>query len=236
MLGVNLEGLNIFFSQIKDQKSVRITLPVKDSSDTERINCVYGASKAPVFFLYFRKSDLQTEHIDLEKKCVVTADFGGQIIAITASIDLVRNDQALQLTARETITHEQSRNYFRVDASAPIKASILQGKHNWLEDEENEKLSGETLDISGSGCLCIFKSPIEEGKKLKIEMALPTNTDEFVQIIGHVVRCRQVKSNLYHIGLHFDDLSSEDRDKIMGSCFEMQRRHLRMRIRVSTSQ
>ncbi len=231
-----MSRIESFFSQISNQKAVRVTLPLKNSEDTDRINCVYGESAKPVFFLYFRKGDLRTEHIDLEKSCILTADFGGQTISITATIDLIRNDQALQLTASEITTHEQSRNYFRVDASAPIKASILQGKHNWLEDEENEKLSGETLDISGSGCLCIFKSPIEEGRKLKIEMALPTNTDEFVQIIGHVVRCRQVKPNLYHIGLHFDDLSSEDRDKIMGSCFEMQRRHLRMRIRVSTAQ
>ncbi len=229
-----MSTIESFFSKITDQKTVRVTLPLTDQIGTERLICVYGTNDPPVFFLYFPKGDLPVNHIDVHRKCVVTADFGGQFISITANINKISNEQTLQLSAVEVVTHEQFRDYFRVDANTPVTAASIQKKYGYSQ-EPPLHLEGETLDISGSGCLCIFKQPLDEGKKLLINVALPTDLNEIIRLVGHVVRCKKVKKDLYHVGLHFDQITSEDRDKIIGSCFALQRRHLRMKVEVSPS-
>ena len=44
----------------------------------------------------------------------------------------------------------------------------------------------------------------------------------------------KLKNHLYHIALHFDLIDSESQDKIMACCFELQRQHLRMRVRLES--
>lgn len=224
-----------FFSKVEDKKAVRITLPVTGEEQYERLQCVYGADTPPCFLLYFPDTFLGNLSLQTEKNSVVTVDIAGQAFSVHATISEIIDDHTLKMEAQAVTSHEQERNYFRVDANAPVIATPILSKQK-VSDNDSWVLEGETLDLSGSGALCSFPQPLEQGKKIRIALMLPTGLMEEIHIIGSVVRCRKIHDELYHIGLHFDALTSEDRDKIMASCFELQRKHLRMKVQVQNTQ
>ena len=80
--------------------------------------------------------------------------------------------------------------------------------------------------------LCSFGAPLDQGGKVKIELTLPNARQELIIATGHVVRCKKIGEELYHIAFHFDAIDSESQDKIMACCFEIQRQGLRMRVKV----
>ncbi len=225
-----MQQLEDFFSQVKNNKTVRVTLPLLNSGPKEKIHCIYGAATPPTFFLFFPEGALPAT-LDNSKSCVVTVDVGGQAISVTAEIASINDEQSLQLKAVKVVSHEQARNYFRVDANTPIMATPVNSPKKDA-DKDAWHLEGETVDLSGSGALCSFSQPLEKGKKVRINLTLPTGLMDVVQSIGHVVRCKKVEDSMYHVGFHFDMLPSEDRDKIMASCFELQRKHLRMKVQI----
>jgi hypothetical protein len=213
--------------------AVRAAVPLLGVTEKERLNCFYGKGEAPGFTLTFPYSTLAVEQVDTSKICMVMFDFFNQTIAVSATISAINEPSTLELVAKETVTHTHARNYFRVDAAARVAASPVVPEET-AREEESWRLLGDTIDLSGSGLLCSFSEPLEKGIKVKIELTLPTRDMEVINALGHVVRCRKIEEHLYHIALHFDLIDSESQDKIMACCFELQRRYLRMRVRLES--
>jgi hypothetical protein len=223
--------LTSFFYTIKDGMAVSASVPVVGATENERLRCFYEKSKPPAFTLAFPDGVLAADRVDPTRMCVVMFDFMDQAVTIDASINAIKDCSTLELVAQDITTHEQVRNYFRVDASTRVAASSVIPKEMALEGE-SWRLLGDTIDLSGSGLLCSFSEPLEKGTKVRIELTLPTRNSEIIKAFGYVVRCRKIQEHLYHIALHFDLIDSESQDKIMACCFELQRRYLRMRVRL----
>ena len=223
--------LNSFFLNIKDGKAVRAAVPLLGMSEKERLNCFYGKAEPPMFTLFFPVGALSIDLVDTSRNCMVVFDFADQTVSISADISSIKDPQTLELVAQETVNHAQSRSYFRVDANTKVTASSAIPEAT-AEEGESWKLLGDTIDLSGSGLLCSFNEPLEKEKKVRIELTLPTRDMEVINAMGHVVRCRKIEEKLYYVALHFDSIDSESQDKIMACCFELQRRHLRMRVQV----
>ena len=218
--------LDEVFSQIETGKAVRVALPLLGTSEKKRISCVYQAENPPVFLLLFVPNTLPLDEIDMNRKATVLLDIKGQNISLAADIQEKVNKQALRLIARDVISHEQMRNYFRVDINAPLVARPA------LRKDQEWSLSGETVDVSGSGLLAVFAEPIDEDEPVQVELILPTGNGEPIKAVAHVVRSRKIKKNQYQVALHFDTIESDDRDRIMACCFEIQRRHLRLKVQI----
>lgn len=223
--------LTSFFNTIKEGMAVRAAVPLLGINQEERLHCYYGKGEPPAFTLTFPEGSLVIEQVDTGRICQVRFDFIHQTVSIAAAIAGIQDSHTLQLVARETVTHAHARNYFRVDASTRVAASSLIPEQ-MAQEGENWRLLGDTIDLSGSGALCSFNEPLEQGTQARIELTLPTREMEVITAFGHVVRCRKIEEHLYHIALHFDAIDSESQDKIMACCFELQRRYLRMRVRL----
>ena len=219
------------FTKIETGKAVRIALPVGDDMEKERLNCVYQKTEPPEFILLFSPGSLPTEKIDTHRKAAVLLDIGGKSISLAADIEKIVDEQTLRLIARVVISHEQLRDYFRVDVSAPLVARPALPEKR-LTEETDWVLSGETIDVSGGGLLALFPEPLDQNKPVLVELILPTGEAATIQTIAHVVRTKKTAHNQYQIGLHFDQIAPEDRDRIMACCFEIQRKHLRLNIQV----
>jgi len=206
-------------------------MPLLGVSEKERLNCFYGKAVPPAFTLSFPNGTLAIDQVDTSRTCMVVIEFAEQTVSVSADISKIIDEQTLELTAQETVNHSQARSYFRVDANTKISASPITPEQT-AEDGASWNLLGDTIDLSGSGLLCSFSEPIEKGKKVRIELTLPIRGMEVIDATGHVVRCRKLEENLYHVALHFDSIDSESQDKIMACCFELQRRNLRMRVQV----
>lgn len=210
---------------------MRAGIPLLGSTEKERFNCVYGKADPPCFTLTFPDGSLPVDRIDPGRPWMVVVDFPDQTLAVSARFVRVVDPLTLELAVQETVSHAQSRGFFRVDASTKVLASSTVPEE-WAEVGEHWKLLGDTIDLSGSGLLCSFSEPLENGKQVNIELSLPTQPMGIIKALGHVVRCRKVEEHLFHVALQFDWIDSESQDKIMACCFELQRRHLRMRVRL----
>ncbi|WP_157469825.1 PilZ domain-containing protein [Desulfobulbus elongatus] len=228
-----MPSLTSFFHSIKEGMAVRAAVPLLGLKEKERLHCFYGKGEPPAFTLTFPDGVLALEQVDTARPCRVMFDCINQTIAVAASIQAIRDPSTLELVARETVTHTHARNYFRVDASTKVAASPVVPEETPRETG-HWRLLGDTIDLSGSGLLCSFGESLEKELRVKIELTLPTRDMEVIVALGHVVRCRKIEAHLYHIALHFDEIDSESQDKIMACCFELQRRYLRMRVRLES--
>ncbi|QQG65995.1 PilZ domain-containing protein [Desulfobulbus oligotrophicus] len=229
--GTPLPLLTNFLSTVKDGTAVRAAIPLVGIATEEKVYCFYTKGELPNFILSFPDSTFSAEQVDSSRSCLVHFEFTNQTVSITATIHSVVSNSALELTAKATVTHAHARNYFRVDAATPIAASSV-AQEAVVSEEESWRLLGDTIDLSGSGVLCSFHEPLEPHTRARIELTLPARGTEVIIALGHVVRCRKIKEHFYHIALHFDVIDTESQDKIMACCFELQRRYLRMRVRL----
>jgi len=218
---------------VKEGMAVRAAVPFLSQKEHVRLHCVYGKASPPAFSLSFPGSALAMDQVDTTRSCMVTFEFVNQTITVSASIQAIKEPASLELVAQKTVTHMHVRDYFRVDTATKVAASAIPTVEA-PQESQGWRLFGDTIDLSGSGLLCSFSEPLEKGVRAKIELTLPTKNMEVIVALGHVVRCRKVEEHLYHIALHFDEIDSESQDKIMACCFELQRRYLRMRVRLES--
>ncbi len=229
-----MDTIESTLATIPDKLAVRVALPVTEGSEKIRLNCVYLASDAPKFSLFFPTGTLPVQIIDRHQKSVVLFDIGGKNISLTADIKDIEDDQLIHLVACEIINHEQLRDYFRIDISTPVFASCLVPKA--LKNQEDWRISGETIDVSGSGVLAVFSKAIDQHKPARLEIVLPTADEYTVKTTAKVVRVKKINATRYYVAFRFDTISPEDRDKIVGCCFEIQRQHLRLKVQVRKQQ
>lgn len=214
---------------------MKAAIPLVGVLEKERLNCFLGKAEPPTFTLSFPHGVLAIDQVDVNRPCMVMIDLADQTVAVSAEITKIRDPLTLELIAKETVTHTQTRNYFRVDATARVSASSVIPQE-MAREGENWRILGDTIDLSGSGLLCSFSEPLEKGKNVKIELTLPTRDMEVIRAFGHIVRCRKIEESHYHVAVHFDMIDPESQDKIMACCFELQRRYLRMRVRLENQQ
>ena len=226
-----MPSLNSLLEYIKKGKAVRAAVPLAGTIEPERVSCFFGEVTPPKFTLIFPTGTLAVDQVDTSKPCKIMVDYIDQTVAIAATISSIVDFQTLELTAVQADSHSQLRNFFRVDTTTKVAASSVIPE-SMDREGESWRLLGDTVDLSGSGLLCSFTHPLEIGKKVKIELTLPSGTMGTITAIGHVVRCTGLGKYLYHVGLQFDLIDSESQDQIMACCFEIQRRHLRMRVAV----
>ena len=216
---------------IPDAKPVRIFLPLQNALERYRMQGVYQKSTPPRFNLLFKAGSLPVDAIDTQKPCIVNVDMGGPSISVEAMISEIADSQQLNMIVRKSMSHEQMREFFRVDATA---SDISSSFHPEFFGEQNSPWSMPvtTIDISGSCILASFTAPPPQDSQTHLEISLPTTTPDTISVIAHPVRTQKISDNQYDVAYHFDDISTEDRDKIIGCCLLIQRRLLRLKVKV----
>jgi len=210
--------------------AVRIELPVQGMRRV-RLAAVADPLEGNAFLLIFSRDTLPAARLDRSRTCKVRFELPGQPLSIIADIEEVLDSRTLKMRAREAIQHEQLRNYFRVDVNTPVIASSLLPPE-LAGEGECWRMTGESLDVSGNGLLVTFPSSLGEHKKVRLDIVLPTPDLKVVQCIAQVVREQHKQDGLYHAAMTFDEISPEDRDRIIGCCLSIQRKHIRLRVRV----
>lgn len=232
--GSPVTDIDTFFSSIPDRKPVRLFLPTIGADDRTLIQCVFQKSKTNRFNLLFKPNTLPVQQIDKDTTCLINLDIAGQSVSIESNIVNVVNDQTLEMIPQKAISHEQMREYFRVDCAIPIilKSTIPEG---FGEPEDEWKIMGITVDLSGSGLRASFKTAPPENTQVRIELALPSANPTIISAIASPVRITQLTDKLWDAAYHIDDIDDDDRDKIIGCCLVAQRRMLRLKVQVKNS-
>lgn len=218
-------------NNIPNGKPVRIFIPLLDRLDRVRAQCVFQQTSPPKFTLIFKPGLLPFDDIDTRQPCIVSIDMGGPTLSLEAMIQEIVNPQTLQMILQKSISHEQMRDFFRIDAITRVISSSFRTQFA-NQNSEPWSIQGETIDLSGSGILAIFPNPPPTEKQVQLEIFIPSAEPETVKVIAHQVRVQQQNDGRYEVAYHFDDISAEDRDKIIGCCLLLQRKLLRLKIQV----
>jgi hypothetical protein len=219
---------------IPNGKPVRIFLPLLHSADLIRALALFQQTEPPKFSLIFKPGMLPVEEIDIQRPCIISIDMGGPAISLEAMIQQIANRQTLQMIVRKSISHEQMREFFRVDAVTRV---ISKSFHTELFSDTNAPWSteGQTVDISGSGILAIFDQKPQGDHQVRLEITTPTIEPDTIKVLAHQVRSQQLHDGRYEVAYHFDDITPEDRDKIIGCCLVIQRKMLRLKVQVNNN-
>jgi hypothetical protein len=214
--------------KIPDQKPVRIFLPIKHSRKRYRTQAVFKKGSSTEFKLYFRPGTLPLDNLDQQEPCLINVDFGGPNISMEATISSATH-AVLAMTAQKLVSHAQMREFFRVDATTDVMSKSF---HPEFFSEEGRPwlLKGTTFDISGSGLLAFFNEQPPADRQVRLEISLPSQTPDIVKALARPVRSQQIDNDQWEVAYHFEDISTEDRDKIIGWCLEIQRQLLRLKV------
>ncbi len=225
---------NNFLDTISDEKPVRLFLPIIESDDRLLIQCVLKKEKGNHFTLLFSSGTLPVSKIDKNTSCLISLDDGGKSISLESNIVRVVNNQSLEMILQKTITHEQMREYFRVDCTVPIilKSTVPE---EFGTPDDNWKITGTTVDLSGSGLRASFTTAPPDNTQVRLELALPTTETIIVKTLASPVRISQLTEKLWDVAYQFDVIEDEDQDAIIGCCMVAQRRLLRLKVKVKES-
>jgi c-di-GMP-binding flagellar brake protein YcgR len=220
-----------FLSQVSDEKPVRLFLPIIGMDDRLVIQCVLKKTQTDHFQLLFKPGSLPVSKIDKDTSCLVNLDVGGQSVSIESKIVEVINRQTLEMIAQKTINHEQMREYFRVDCTVPIILKSM-APEEFSDTDESWKISGTTVDLSGSGLRASFSTEPPANTQVRLEIVLPSTEPTIVKTLAAPVRITQLNEKLWDAAFHFDVIEDEDQDAVIGCCLIEQRRLLRLKIKV----
>lgn len=215
---------------IPNGKPVRIFIPLTNKTDRIRAHCIYQQTNAPKFSLIFKPGVLPVDAIDISQLAIINVDQGGSNISLEAKILKISNSQTLEMIITKSINHEQMREFFRVDAVTNVISNSFETAV--FDETEQESIAGKTIDISGSGILAIFEAKPPQTHHIKLEIFLPGEDLETINVLAHQVRVQKLSDGRFEAAYHFDDMSDEDRDIIIGTCLVLQRKMLRLKVRV----
>ncbi len=213
-------------SAIPDRKAVRVYLPIKDKNQRYRTQAVFKSTCPPLFELYFKLGAMPLADLDSNKNCLVNVDFGGPTLSLSAAI-ISASDQTLKAKAEQLISHAQMREFFRVDAVTDVISQSFQPKF-FSSSGKSWSMQGRTIDISGNGLLACFDERPPADELVRLKLLLPGSHAEIITIAATTVRVLQIDQNHWDAAFHFQDISDEDQDRIVGCCLEIQRRLLRL--------
>lgn len=216
---------------ITNGKPVRSFIPLVNRQERIRAHCICQDIAPPKFSLIFKPGILPLDEIDTVQPCIISIDMGGPTISLEAMIQEIVNPQTLRMILKKSISHEQMREFFRIDAVTKVISSSF---HTKFANEHNEpwSIQGETVDLSGSGILAIFPTQPPDEKQIQLEISIPSPEPVTIKVIAHQIRMQQLDDGQCEVAYHFDDISIEDRDKIIGCCLVLQRKILRLKVQV----
>jgi len=221
-------------TQISDDKPVRLFLPLINREDRLLIQCVLQKSSGCHFKLLFPSGTLPVDRIDRSNLCLISLDVGGQCISLESNIVEAPNKQTLDMRILKTISHEQMREYFRVDCTVPIMITSIV-PDEFADEKDKWKINGTTVDLSGSGLRASLTTAPPADTQVRLEIALPASETKIVKALATPVRISQLTDKLWDVAYQFDAIEDEDQDAIIGCCMVAQRRLLRLKVKVTGS-
>lgn len=214
--------------KLTDKAITIVDLP-GNRDEVFRCKALLIKQESPQVELLFPPNSWKAEDLRLGVNCSLSIEQNGKQVSLIAKLDSVVDARRLKFTAREPITPESMRDYFRVPINTAIQASYV------AEPRETKvqswKMVGTTVDLSGSGVLALFASKPPSNNRILLEIT-PLEESEQICCLADVVRTYRIRSNRYQVAFHFIEVTTKTRDLIISCCLKEQRRQLRENVRV----
>jgi len=209
--------------QLTDNAPTIVDLPgVHD--EIIRSNALLVKKESPCLELVFPPRAWDPADLKIGADCNLTIKHNDLTINLIARLDRVVRDRRLSFTAREPVAPEALRDYFRVAITTPIVVSSIAGSQETTAN--TWKMTGTTIDLSGSGVLAIFPEKPVENQHVQLVITVPEEDNPIV-CLASVIRSYRIRKDRFQVAFHFTNIMPKVRNTIMACCMQEQRRRLR---------
>jgi len=215
--------------KLNDNAPVVVDIP---STTEEALRCKALLIKKtpPLLELLFPPDSWTETDLKIGANCNLAVEHKGLTVNLIAKLDRVVGDRRLQFTAREPVSPEALRDFFRVAINATIEASYIAGPQE--VKIQTWKMVGTTIDMSGSGVLALFAEKPPSTNRIQLIISMPSNETPLV-CLANVVRSYRLRKNRYQVAFHFDNVTAKTRDQLISFCLQEERRQLRENVRTA---
>jgi len=215
--------INEILEKLNDNAPTVVDIPGK-GEENYRCEALFIKKEYPTLELVFPPHSWEAENLQIGGDCNLAVEHNGLTVNLIARLDGVIRERRLSFTAREPVSPEALRDYFRVSINTSIEASYIAGPKE--TKTRTWKMIGTTLDLSGSGVLAIFAEKPPSNHRIQLVI---TTSDEDTPIIclANVIRSYRIRKNRFQVAFHFENVSTKTRDVIISCCLQEQRRQLR---------
>ena len=216
-------------NKLYDNAQVVVDLP---SYKDESIRCkaLLIKKETPQLELVCVPNSWEDDDLKIGANCNMVIEHKGDTVTLIARLDNIAGPRRLNFTAREPVSPETLRDYFRVSTSLPIEASYIAGPKE--VNAQTWKLHGTTIDLSGSGVLALFAEKPASNNRIQLIISIP-NEETPVVCLANVVRTYRLRQKRYQVAFHFENISAKTRDVIVSYCLHEERRQLRDHVRTA---
>jgi c-di-GMP-binding flagellar brake protein YcgR len=214
-------------NKLNDNAQVVVDIP-SNKEDTIRCKALLVKKDSPFFELVFLPNAWEVDDLRIGANCNMVIEHKGDTVNIIARLDSISGSRRLNFIAREPVSPETLRDYFRVSTNLPIEASYIAGPKE--VNAQTWKMSGSTIDLSGSGVLALFTEKPASNNRIQLIITLP-NEEEPVVCLANVVRTYRLRQKRYQVAFHFENITAKTRDQVVSYCLHEERRQLRENVR-----
>jgi c-di-GMP-binding flagellar brake protein YcgR len=214
-------------NKLNDNAQVVVDIP-SNKEDTIRCKALLVKKDSPLFELVFLPNAWEVDDLKIGANCNMVIEHKGDTVHIIARLDSIGGPRRLNFIAREPFSPETLRDYFRVSTNLPIEASYIAGPKE--VNAQTWKMSGSTIDLSGSGVLALFTEKPASNNRIQLIITLP-NEEKPVVCLANVIRTYRLRQKRYQVAFHFENISVKTRDLIVFYCLHEERRQLRENVR-----
>jgi c-di-GMP-binding flagellar brake protein YcgR len=220
-------SIDEILAKLNDSAPTVVDIP-GNQDEVYRCNALLVKKEAPCLELLFPPNAWQIDELQIGANCALAVEHKELTVNLIARLDGANGDRRLLFTAREPITPESLRDFFRVGINTAIEAQYIAGSREI--NNRSWKLCGTTIDLSGSGVLALFQEKPPSNRNIQLTITVPEE-QQSILCLANVVRTYRVRKNRYQVAFHFENISARTRDQLISCCFQEQRRQLRENIR-----
>jgi c-di-GMP-binding flagellar brake protein YcgR len=215
--------INDILEKLNDNAPTVVDIP-GNREENFRCNALFIKRESPTLELVFPPHSWEADDLRIGSDCYLAVEHNGLTVNLIARLDGVVRERRLSFTAREPVSPETLRDFFRVSINIPIEASYIAGPketqtHTW-------KMIGTTLDLSGSGVLAIFAEKPPSNYRIQLVLTIPDEAAPVV-CLANVIRSYRIRKNRFQVAFHFENIATKTRDLVISCCLQEQRRQLR---------
>lgn len=213
--------------KLNDNAPTMVDLP-SDRGEALRCNALLIKRESPLLELLFPPNSWTESDLKIGSYCNLVVDHKGLTVNLIARLDSVVGNRRLHFTAREPVSPEALRDFFRVSVNTQIEASYIAGPQE--VKTQTWKMVGTTIDLSGSGVLALFPEKPPSTSRIQLIISMPDEEPPIV-CLANVVRSYRLRKSRYQVAFHFENVTAKTRDQLICFCLQEERRQLRENVR-----
>ncbi len=215
--------INEILEKLNDNAPTIVDIP-GHKEESFRFKALLIKKESPLLELVFPPDSWNADDLRIGANCNLAVEHEEKTVNLIARLDRVADSRRLHFTAREPVSPQSLRDYFRVSINTAIEASYIAGSKE--VKARTWKMEGTTIDLSGSGLLALFTEKPPSNFHIQLIITVPGNNPPIV-CLANVVKSYRIRKNRYQVAFHFENITQKTRDQIISCCFQEQRRQLR---------